>query len=65
MNLPRWVLDYAHASAPRSTLEERFAPATDKRMLARRVRYRHDSAISGACVADDKEPLRPPRGPRA
>jgi site-specific recombinase XerD len=34
MTLPWWALDYAHTSAIRSTLAERFAPATANRMLA-------------------------------
>jgi integrase len=34
MTLPWWGLDYAHTSAIRSKLAERFAPATANRMLA-------------------------------
>jgi site-specific recombinase XerD len=34
MTLPWWALDYAHASAIRSKLAEKFAPATANRMLA-------------------------------
>ena len=34
MHLPWWALDYAHTTAVRSKLAERFAPATSNRMLA-------------------------------
>jgi site-specific recombinase XerD len=34
MNLPWWALDYAHTTAIRSKLAEKFAPATANRMLA-------------------------------
>jgi len=34
MNLPWWVLDYAHTTAVRAKLAERLAPATANRMLA-------------------------------
>jgi len=34
MTLPWWALDFAHTSAIRSKLSERFAPATANRMLA-------------------------------
>ena len=34
LTLPWWALDYAHTTAIRSRLAERFAPATSNRMLA-------------------------------